>query len=95
MFLNFLRKFFIVESIKKGERPDLEVKAIEIALKSGIHEFKEGESYQYDEEDWKKRTQIDWQTLLKYSKEHNMHYIPGTNPENGFDTVELYPKRAV
>lgn len=95
MFLKFLRKFFIVEPIEKGVRPDLEVKAIEIALEAGIHEFKEGESYQYDAEDWKKRIQIDWRTLLEYSKEHNMHYIPGTNPENGFDTVELYPKIAV
>lgn len=95
MFLNFLRKLFIVDYISEGVRPDLEEKAIEIALEAKNYEFKEGEAYQYDKEYPNKKIYIGFDTIYQYSKKHKMHCVPGTNPENGFDTLALYPKRAV
>lgn len=93
----FLRKLFIRKEnyIKSGERPDLEVEAIKIALKDNITEycFKEEETFPYDEKDYSKRISIGFDTIINYCKKHNMHIEHGTNPENGFDMVTVFPKK--
>lgn len=94
-----LRKIFIrkEEYIKPGERPDLEVEAIKIALKDKTEYcFKEEETHSYDSRDSKKKILVGLNTLMDYCEKHNIHYEPGTNPENGFDMVTVFPeKRAV
>lgn len=93
----FLRRLFIRKEdyIKSGERPDLEVEAIKIALENYPYEccFKEGETFPYDSKDYSKRISIEFNTIINYCKEHNIHIEHGTNPENGFDMVTVFPKK--
>lgn len=93
MFFNVLRKSS--KTIQPGVHPDLELKAIEMVLSAGTHEFKEATAYPYDVEDLSKKIFIGVNALKEYAKTNNMQLIPQINDENGFDIFFLYPKKAV